>query len=196
MVLLLCLAIGVQCVARAALPPVVLLPGLAGSVFEAQLNGTAQTRWYCPKKTDRFHTIWLNPEELLPPQIDCFFDNIRLHYDPEGRVYHDADGVLLNTSVDFGGVGGLEYLDPAIRATGYFRDIIERLQVGCPHLSSSEAIILERPLKSRELPLGRQTKAPIEAPSLHKPPSRQERPRGRRIVWHSPFAPEPSAPSE
>ena len=40
----------------------------------------------------------------------------------------NAPGVTLNTNVDFGGVGGVQYLDPSVTLTGYWDKMIETLQ--------------------------------------------------------------------
>jgi len=106
---------------------VVLLNGVAGAVVKAKLNLTTVVHPYCPHTTKGFVTIWLNPAELLPGHIDCFFDNLRVHFDPATRTYYDTEGVTLDFSFDFGGVGGLEYLDPDIKFGSYFHDVIVAL---------------------------------------------------------------------
>lgn len=117
-------------VAAAGLPPVILLNGLAGSVFKAKLNRSSVKHFYCSKKTSDFYTLWINAEELIPgASLNCLFDNMALHYDTTTNEYSDTPGVQLDTSVDFGGVGGLDELDPGDSVSGYFHDIIARLEL-------------------------------------------------------------------
>ena len=113
--------------AESAPPPVVLLNGLAGAVFNAKYDKKSVPHFYCSKSSKgEFERIWVSVKELVPGVIDCMFDTMVLHY--ENGSYSNTEGVTLDTSVDFGGVGGLEYLDPSITASGYFHDIIDSLE--------------------------------------------------------------------
>ncbi len=112
----------------ARLPPVVLLNGLAGAVIQAKLTGAPPgPHFFCERDTKNFTKLWVSPTELVPGVIDCFFDNLRVRYDGDARAYSNKPGVTIDGSVDWGGVGGLEYLDPGLSASGYFHDIVKRL---------------------------------------------------------------------
>ena len=53
-------------VANSTLSPVVLLPGLAGSRFQAQLNHTVEPHFFCEKSTKpgEWLQLWLALDEL------------------------------------------------------------------------------------------------------------------------------------
>ena len=67
---------------------------------------------------------WLNVGELLPEQKDCLLWRLMPTYNATDATYHDRAGVELDTNVDFGGVGGIAYLAPSLRASGYFSTMI------------------------------------------------------------------------
>ena len=107
-----------------ARPPIVMVPGLAGSVFRARLHHTAkEPHVWCWRDSDWFVT-WLNVGELLPEQKDCLLWRLMPTYNATDATYHDRAGVELDTNVDFGGVGGIAYLAPSLRASGYFSTMI------------------------------------------------------------------------
>lgn len=112
----------------AALPPVVLVPGLAGSVFRVKLQDTKPPHAWCSKTSDWFVT-WLNLEELVPLQKDCLLWRLGIGFSPDkGGLYNTAAGVSLDTNVDFGNVGGVSTLDPTIpSAMPYFSTMIKNL---------------------------------------------------------------------
>jgi len=114
----------------APLHPVILVPGLAGSVFRVKLDGAAAPHVWCEKESKDFFITWLNVEELVPLQKDCTLSRLMPYYNATTRTYHDAPGVTLDTNVDMGGVGGVEYLDPSLKATKYFATMIRNLTVG------------------------------------------------------------------
>lgn len=108
------------------LSPVVLVPGVCGSVFRAKLAGATRPHWWCDANADWFVT-WLNIKELAPGQKDCTLARLMSTFDAASGNYSDAAGVTLDSSVDFGGVGGIAELDPGISATKYFKPMIEHL---------------------------------------------------------------------
>jgi len=97
-----------------AKPPIVLVPGLAGSVFRVKLHGAPEPHFFCSKTSDWF-TTWVNAEQLIPEQKDCLLARVHQYFDAANATYHDAPGVTLDTNVDFGGVGGIAYLDPSLK---------------------------------------------------------------------------------
>lgn len=109
--------------------PIILIPGLAGSVFKAKLRGSHPPHWWCSKSTDEFYTIWLSIEEALPLQKDCLLSHLLMDWNETSKRFVNAPGVQLDTNVDFGGVGGISSLDPNLAPeTGYFRSMIKYLQ--------------------------------------------------------------------
>ena len=99
----------------------ILLNGLAGSSFNARLNNAVEPHWRC--KTDsknKWFSIWLSLHQLLPENIDCFFHNIVLQYNTSTKQYHNAMGVDIDGSVDWGNVGGIQYLDPGLKKVEYY----------------------------------------------------------------------------
>ena len=109
------------------LSPVVLVPGLSGSVIKAKLQDTHPAHWSCKTNSDWF-TAWLSVEQLVPYQKDCLMHTLNLQY--INGTYRGAAGVTLNASVDFGGVGGIAYLDPdalGTRQLPYYAQMIDML---------------------------------------------------------------------
>jgi len=109
-------------------PPVVLLNGLAGSEIYAKFDRSSARHWFCQKKSKKYLRIWVNTQELAPGVVDCFFENLMIHFDKHTGNYSDTEGMTMDTSYDFGGVKGLEYLDEDISMSGYFHDIISALK--------------------------------------------------------------------
>merc|ERR1711865_1007738 len=97
-----------------ALSPVVMVPGLAGSVFKAKLDGAEAPHFWCSTHSDWFVT-WLNLEELVPEQKDCLLSRMDLDYNAETKAFSNAKGVELDTNVDFGGAEGVAYVDPSLK---------------------------------------------------------------------------------
>merc|ERR1711907_223350 len=108
-------------------PPIVLIPGLGGSVFRAKLQDADAPHAWCSKTSDWFVT-WLNLIELIPEQKDCLLSRLSLSYDAGTGIYSNAKGVTLDTNVDFGGVGGVAYVDPMTKSVyPYFGPMIDNL---------------------------------------------------------------------
>lgn len=111
------------------LDPVILLPGLGGSVLEAKLDKEDTPAWYCFKKWDKFFRLWLSLPELLVQ--DCWFDNLKVEYNASSNDYYNPQGVETRAA-DFGGVGGIDYLDRwfgfPVPLTGYYHSLIASLE--------------------------------------------------------------------
>ena len=116
--------------ATAAPPPVILLNGLAGSVVNARLDHLAEApHVYCTRDSKgTFDQLWVSVDELVPGVIDCNFDNLRLHYNASTKAYANKPGVTIDASVDWGGVGGLDFLDAKLHVGGYFHSLIRHLE--------------------------------------------------------------------
>ena len=63
--------------------PIVLVPGLGGSALEMRIQGQKPSvrHFWCAKTTrGKWERIWLDPTQLIPKQIDCWNDNMKLRY--------------------------------------------------------------------------------------------------------------------
>lgn len=104
--------------------PVVLLPGLAGSVLEAKLNRAEVPKWYCSKEHD-WEVEWLSLKAASRP--DCLLDELTVQYDPETKSYHNKEGIQIRP-YDFGGLGGIYSIDPDLPGfTATYKPIIDKL---------------------------------------------------------------------
>ncbi len=91
--------------------PLLVLPGLGGSVLDATFDAAHDPpHWYCTGKQDA-HLLWLRVTELVPKVSNCFFYNIGLEYDVETNVYSNKPGVSI-TPRGFGNFSGTTCLDP------------------------------------------------------------------------------------
>jgi lysophospholipase-3 len=111
-----------------SLAPVVLIPGLAGSVIYAKLDNVKPAKKIICKKTADWYRIWVNTKELVPEQKDCLVSNMMLHYNATSDVYSNTPGVTLDTNYHFGTTDSVKCLDPSLcKETGYFDDLIDYL---------------------------------------------------------------------
>ena len=62
----------------------ILVPGDGGSQIEARLNKTS-AHWWCSKTSD-WYDLWLNINQMLQPEVQCWSDNVALQYDPSTRT--------------------------------------------------------------------------------------------------------------
>jgi lysophospholipase-3 len=106
--------------------PVLFIPGDGGSQLEAKLNKTTVPHYLCSKVSDWFD-LWLNVHLLVPHFVDCFYDNLMLHYDNKTHTTHNTEGVEIRPT-NFGSIDSVDYLDVVhIPGTAYFDTIIETL---------------------------------------------------------------------
>jgi hypothetical protein len=111
-----------------ALPPVVLVPGLGGSVVKVKLHDAAEPHVWCAHSSHDWFVQWLSLTELLPLQKDCTLARLALAYNRTSGAFTNAAGVEIDSNVDFGGVGGVKYVDPAIPSVQpYFAALIDNL---------------------------------------------------------------------
>ncbi|XP_044617123.1 lysosomal phospholipase A and acyltransferase isoform X2 [Equus asinus] len=105
----------------------ICLPGDLGNQLEAKLDKPTVVHYLCSKRTDKYFTLWLNLELLLPVIIDCWIDNIRLVYNRTSRATQFPDGVDVRVP-GFGNTFSLEFLDPSKSSVGsYFHTMVESL---------------------------------------------------------------------
>jgi len=115
--------------ASPSVSPVILVPGLAGSVFTATTKDYKGPHSFCSGTVTKPFTLWVALTKLVPKEVDCTLDRLLLHFDATTGAYKNTAGVNLDTNVDFGGVGGVEYLDPdfKVSASAYFAPMIKHL---------------------------------------------------------------------
>ena len=111
-----------------SLPPVIIVPGTAGSQLQAKLNKPTTKHWYCDKTTKEWYTLWLSVPSLLPPLVNCWVDNILLLFDNTTKQYSNNLGVHTRTP-GWGSTDSIEYLDPALKVgdSSYFHDLVQAL---------------------------------------------------------------------
>lgn len=112
------------------LSPVILVPGLVGSVIRGRRTVHTQggVLWCLRAEWSR---LWLEPSLLLPSSKGCLLRALELHFNVSSGTYSDTPGVQIDPYVDWGGVGGVAYLDPGLgplaSLTGYFSALVEAL---------------------------------------------------------------------
>jgi len=106
--------------------PIILVPGDGGSQIEARIDRSESLHFWCYDHTD-WYDLWLNIEQMIPPAISCWEENIRLRYDPVSRTTDNMQGVQTRIP-GFGHTHSVEYLDKSGRSVGiYFADIVKHL---------------------------------------------------------------------
>lgn len=77
-------------------PPVILVPGLLGSVLEMKLHNAKMPHMFCTTNTKgEWKRLWLNPFALLPVQKECTIDQLTLIYNASDDSYANLPGVEL-----------------------------------------------------------------------------------------------------
>ena len=71
--------------------PVVMIPGLAGSVIKMKLKNGPAPVITCSKNAD-WYTAWVDPTELIPPQENCLLARFGFTFDKYTGTYHDLPG--------------------------------------------------------------------------------------------------------
>ena len=94
-----------------SLKPVVLIPGTYASVL--QMTGSNMgLQWYCPKKVEN-SIIWLEEKYFVPPVVNCLLQWVTVHYDAKTDSQVPLPGANIDV-YDFGGLGGVSYVDKFI----------------------------------------------------------------------------------
>ncbi|CAL8461900.1 g1431 [Coccomyxa elongata] len=111
---------------EARFAPVILVPGLAGSVLEARLNRTEAPAWYCSKTSKTWRLLWLSLQEAALPV--CLLDELAVFYNATTGRYSNQTGVEIRP-MDWGGLGGVESLDPSLpQITPVYKSLTEGLK--------------------------------------------------------------------
>jgi pimeloyl-ACP methyl ester carboxylesterase len=105
--------------------PVILVPGLGGSVLESKLDHVTQPHTACASTHD-WQVEWVVPSVDFV-LIDCLLNNLRVRFDPKTTMYHNNTGVEIRP-YKFGGLEGVAALDPQLpAASGTYADMIKAL---------------------------------------------------------------------
>ena len=112
-------------------PPVVFIPGMAGSQIEARLDQTyVAPHWYCDQGSSdpKWKRAWFNLVDYAFPSCVVSEMHVSAEVGPSGNVtYSNARGVEVR-AVDFGGVDGIKCLDPTFCSlSSYFAPVIDAL---------------------------------------------------------------------
>ena len=90
---------------KSSVAPLVIVPGLGGSVLRAKLHDLPPYR-DCATSSDEY-TIWASVSQGVS-RYDCFLRNIELVVDPSGKHVANHTGVEI-FPYDYGGTLGVEY---------------------------------------------------------------------------------------
>uniref|UniRef100_H2ZNW2 Uncharacterized protein n=1 Tax=Ciona savignyi TaxID=51511 RepID=H2ZNW2_CIOSA len=102
-----------------------LVPGVLGSQLEGKLNKPDVVSILCSKQSD-WYSLWLNLEQLVPWEVDCWVDNIKMLYNNETRQVRNNYGVQTRVP-QFGSTYAFEYLDKDKYGIGslYFAPLVD-----------------------------------------------------------------------
>jgi lysophospholipase-3 len=107
--------------------PLVIIPGLGGSVLEAKLHHRPRAR-DCSRNSD-WYTIWASIVQGAT-RYDCFRDNLQL-YTNKSSTYglSNYTGVSIRPR-DYGGTGGIEYSNAGTNEPpiAYMHELVKRLK--------------------------------------------------------------------
>ncbi|CAK9013370.1 Phospholipase A2 group XV (1-O-acylceramide synthase) (ACS) (LCAT-like lysophospholipase) (LLPL) (Lysophospholipase 3) (Lysosomal phospholipase A and acyltransferase) (Lysosomal phospholipase A2) (LPLA2) [Durusdinium trenchii] len=112
----------------APLVPVLIIPGDGGNQLQAKLDKPRrEPHVFCARKTNGWTSLWLQVSDLLPGAVDCWSDNVKLHFDAATYSFRNTEGVQVRVP-GFGGTTTVEFLDPDLKAiSGYFHALVETL---------------------------------------------------------------------
>ncbi|XP_055330558.1 phospholipase A2 group XV-like [Paramacrobiotus metropolitanus] len=107
--------------------PVILVPGVGGSRLQAKLNKPNTVSLFCAKQTKDYIDLWLNVDLLLPYALECWVDNMKLHYNNVSRRSENAPGVDVRV-YGFGSSLAVEYVSKDLYPYArYFKDVADML---------------------------------------------------------------------
>ena len=107
--------------------PVVLVPGDGGCQLEARWSVPSTRHAFCPRDSHGWRTIWLQVHDLLPGEVDCWSDLIRVQYLGAPHRYANASGVEMRVP-GFGDKRSVEALDPDLAlGTQYMHALVRAL---------------------------------------------------------------------
>jgi len=105
--------------------PIILVPGLGGSVLESKLTNVTQPSALCSTDHD-WEVEWVTPQTAA--LVPCLLNNLIINYNVTTGKYQNQTGVEIRP-YKFGGLGGVAALDPQLPlVSGYFADLIDALK--------------------------------------------------------------------
>jgi len=109
-ILLLLLVLHQSSTASPALPPIVIVPGLASSQLDSKIvNGASY--WPCTRNHPKPYRIWFTVKESVTGVL-CLVENTRLVYDLSTNCTIQGRAGTTITPHDWGGTDGIEALNP------------------------------------------------------------------------------------
>ncbi|KAK9841450.1 hypothetical protein WJX74_006021 [Apatococcus lobatus] len=107
--------------------PVVVVPGLAGSVLEERIiHANSHPWWWFCQGVHDWQVLWFSLQAASRP--NCLLDEMQIHFDPNTGRYHNQTGVEIRP-YDWGGLTGVAALDPdAPSYSGTYSELIKGLQ--------------------------------------------------------------------
>jgi lysophospholipase-3 len=123
--ILLVLVVSQKVLVGATNAPVILIPGLAGSVLEEKLNRSSTPSFYCTKTSD-WQVVWLSLTAASRP--DCLLDDLHVDYNKTSHRYQNQTGVEIR-AYQFGNLSGIAALDPSLPSvSGTYEKLINGLK--------------------------------------------------------------------
>lgn len=93
---------------KSSLQPIVIVPGLGGSVLEANITDAPPLR-DCASTSD-WYTLWFSVVQIMT-RLTCFMRNMMLSVDPATGAVVNGAGIRVRPH-DFGGLNGVNYMNP------------------------------------------------------------------------------------
>eukprot|EP00117_Sycon_ciliatum_P024946 scpid67050/ scgid5343/ Phosphatidylcholine-sterol acyltransferase; Lecithin-cholesterol acyltransferase; Phospholipid-cholesterol acyltransferase len=90
-------------------PPIILVPGLAGSQLDGKQAKDFKTEEHCLRLKD-WGQVWLALDQLAGLFANCATNNLRLDFDPMSLEYSEPEGMQIRVP-HFGSTASVEYLD-------------------------------------------------------------------------------------
>ncbi|OHS94049.1 Lecithin:cholesterol acyltransferase family protein [Tritrichomonas foetus] len=93
-------------------PPMVIFPPMFGSVLYGTITNLQTSHWFCPKNL-KDSWIWETDQYLISPITDCLADYLKCGWNYTTNRPDSRNESYIYT-IDFGGDGGIRYLDRGI----------------------------------------------------------------------------------
>ncbi len=100
---------------RSAVPGVLLVPGVGGSVLEQQFVNAVPPHFFCSSNAV-WSRSWLRLSYLVPELWDCFAWGISRVFDPASGLWREQGGVSTRPAYDLG-MDAIDWIDPKDFAT-------------------------------------------------------------------------------
>lgn len=109
------------------LSPVILIPGLAGSRLDAEIDRNYSSGFLCPEK-ESWVDVWISILDFIPFEIDCWVNIMEMKTNLLTGQVSDSPGVRIK-AIDFGKINSVSSLDTSFPSLSeYFLPIIKRYE--------------------------------------------------------------------